>query len=71
MPITFVNWKLIYIGHKLDLVLAKATSSYYQSIVQSGSSSWHFFTFEFIMTNLLQNIINKFDWLMHLINLMG
>jgi len=44
-------------------LLAEAASSCCQSTVESGSSSWHFFVFKYIMANMMKNIVNAFDGL--------
>jgi len=61
MPIAFVDRQLNDNSREVNLILAKAASSCCRSMVKSGSSSRPFFMSESIMTNALQNIINKID----------
>jgi len=63
MPIAFVDHQLIDIGRKVKPLLAKAASSCCQSTVNRTLSFRHSFFFEYVTTNPLHNIVNKFDWL--------
>jgi len=63
MPIAFVDRQLNDIGREVELLLAKASSSCCRSMVKSGSSSRHFFVFEYIMANTMKNLVDALDGL--------
>ncbi len=62
MLITVVRQWNIDNSHGRDAVLAEATSSCCRWTVKSASRSRHSFLSFSIMTDLLENIVNEFDW---------
>jgi len=63
MPIIFIDWNHNYSSHELDVIFTKAALYCCQLTVKSALTSWHFLLLFCIMTNPLQEIVLKFDWL--------
>jgi len=62
IPITFVDRNHNDNGHVRDPDLIEAALLCHQSTAESGSRTSVFFVLFRIMSNTMQNIVDKFDW---------